>query len=170
MEEYILEQLKEQLKPESNSFKAKVLTVDKDSSICKVELFGNADLVYDKVSLKAINDGRKSGMILFPAVGSSVIIEQSDGEWFVRMFSELDPELSVSVNGGELGGLPITLNLVKCLNTIEQDLNSLKQAIQSWAPVPQDGGASLKSSLVNWLGQGIIETKESDIENTKIKQ
>ena len=60
----------------------------------------------------------------------------SDEEWFVRMFSELDAELSILINEGSLGGLPITAQVVQRLNAIEQDLNSLKNAFQNWVVSP----------------------------------
>lgn len=74
-------------------------------------------------------------------------------------------------NGGKLNGLVKIDDLTKRLNIIEKDINNLKKVFASgWTPVPQDGGAALKTAAVSWSGSTLTETKRSDYENEKIKQ
>lgn len=54
-------------------------------------------------------------------------------------------------------------------NKIENKLNQLIQIFSGWIPVPNDGGAALKTALGTWVSQNLTLTEESDIENTKIK-
>lgn len=82
-----------------------------------------------------------------------------------------DVELNIeqlNINGGDNAGLVKIAELVKRLNAIEKDLNTIKNVFKSWVPVPQDGGASLKTASSNWSGTTMIETKQEDVENDKI--
>lgn len=76
----------------------------------------------------------------------------------------------VVLNGGSLGGLVKVEELTDRLNTIEKDINSLKQAFSGWTPTPQDGGAGLKAAATNWAKQTLRLTKRGDYENEKVKQ
>lgn len=76
----------------------------------------------------------------------------------------------VVLNGGSLGGLVKVEELTDRLNTIEKDINSLKQAFSGWTPTPQDGGAGLKAAARNWAKQTLRLTKRGDYENEKVKQ
>lgn len=60
--------------------------------------------------------------------------------------------------------------LTERLNTIEQDINSLKDVFKtSWTPVSMDGGAALKVASAVWAGQAIQETTVDDIKDELIK-
>ncbi|CCZ13764.1 putative uncharacterized protein [Prevotella sp. CAG:487] len=76
----------------------------------------------------------------------------------------------IVLNGGSLGGLVKVEELTGRLNTIENDINSLKSVFTGWVPAPQDGGAALKSSVASWAGQRLTPTKRGDYENEKVKQ
>lgn len=76
----------------------------------------------------------------------------------------------IVLNGGSLGGLVKVEELTGRLNTIENDINSLKSVFTGWAPVSQDGGAALKSSVSSWAAQRLTPTKRGDYENEKVKQ
>lgn len=76
---------------------------------------------------------------------------------------------AVTFNGGKLGGLVRVEDLTKRLNIIENDINKLKTAIAGWTPVPQDGGAALKTAVTSWAGAQLTPTKRDDYENKKVK-
>lgn len=76
----------------------------------------------------------------------------------------------IVLNGGSLGGLVKVEELTGRLNTIENDINSLKSVFTGWVPAPQDGGAALKNSVTSWAGQRLTPTKRGDYENEKVKQ
>lgn len=134
-------------------------------------------------SLQA-DSGGTQGMTLYPKVGSLVIVGLVEGTPLgaVLLADELD-ELEVqigdqqvqvtregiTINGGKLGGLIKIAELTSKINTLERDLNALKQVLTSWTPVPQDGGASLKASAASWAGQQLQLTQRGDYEDTKIK-
>jgi hypothetical protein len=58
--------------------------------------------------------------------------------------------------------------LTEKINTLEDDLNSLKDVFKTWAVAPNDGGSALKIASSTWANQAITETKQSDIEDAKI--
>lgn len=76
----------------------------------------------------------------------------------------------VVLNGGQLGGSVKVEELTTRLNTIEKDINALKNVFSAWAVVPQDGGAALKGAASTWAGQSLTLTKRGDYENEKVKQ
>lgn len=135
------------------------------------------------VNLQA-NQGIDKGIVVFPTVGSSVVVgfmskataavllcEQVDrieiaiGDIVVKM-----TDRGIVMNGGELGGLVKAIDLAGKINTIEKDLNALKNAFKTWVVTPYDGGAKLKAATATWSGASITLTKRADIENEKIKQ
>jgi hypothetical protein len=65
-------------------------------------------------------------------------------------------------------GLAKSDKVTEKINALERDLNSLKTVFKSWVTVPQDGGAALKTAVAGWMGQSLVETKQTDIEDTKI--
>lgn len=77
---------------------------------------------------------------------------------------------TVTFNGGKLGGLVKVEDLTKRLNIIEKDINKLKSAMSGWTPVPQDGGAALKSAAAAWAAATLVETVRDNYENIKVKQ
>lgn len=82
--------------------------------------------------------------------------------------AELDKN-AVTFNGGSLGGLVKVVELTQRLNLIENDINTLKGIFAGWAPVSQDGGAALKTAVIDWSTQTLTPTTRSDYENDKVK-
>lgn len=76
----------------------------------------------------------------------------------------------VVLNGGKLGGSVKVEELTTRLNTIEKDINALKNVFSAWVVAPQDGGAALKGAASTWAGQSLTLTKREDYENEKVKQ
>jgi len=76
----------------------------------------------------------------------------------------------IVLNGGTLGGLVKVGELTERLNLIEKDINSLKQKLSGWTPVPNDGGSALKTALSSYTSESLKETQVRDIENERVKQ
>lgn len=76
----------------------------------------------------------------------------------------------IQFNKGEKGGIPISQKVADRTNTVEQDINDLKQMFSSWVVAPQDGGLALKTATASWYSSVLTETQEGDIANEKIKQ
>ena len=116
------------------------------------------------------------GLRFIPSIGSIVYVtfeNESDSEGFISLYSEVDKMLidsnEIIFNGGQNEGLINIIDLVSKLNTLENDINNLKSSFSSWVPVPNDGGAALKTSASSWFGSTLTNTNKSDIEDTKIK-
>lgn len=91
----------------------------------------------------------------------------------IHVGEETSAELTadgVVLNGGELGGAVKVEELTTRLNTIEKDINALKNVFSAWVVAPQDGGAALKGAASTWAGQSLTLTKREDYENEKVKQ
>lgn len=148
--------------------KAVVTSVDKTEDTCEVKLIEN-DSERFEVQLRAVVDSAKNGLIIYPAEGSNVlvsIIGNNDADCFIVQYSEVD---EIVYMDGTNGGLIKIIDLVKKLNNIENDVNSLKTAMSSWIPVAQDGGAALKGVVSSWAGQQLTPTVVGDMENEKFK-
>lgn len=142
---------------------------------------------YFNVRLRGTVDGSDAGMYAEPKVGSFVIISplmHDDEQMYVSRFTvvekwhiitdsgskvEVLSNGEVHLNGDNEGGVPITADVVSRLNTIEQDINTLKIVFSSWVAVPNDGGAALKAAAGAWFAQQLQQTVNADIENTAVK-
>lgn len=148
------------------------VNVDEANRTCDLEPSGDDATRFD-IRLQAIA-GLDTGMVVIPKEGSFIgvtFVNRSTG--FVSVYSEVDKVLvdaeSFEFNGGVNGGLINVSDLVERINIIESDINDLKTALASWVPVPSDGGAALKAALASYFGSPLIDTVESDIEDTKVK-
>lgn len=77
---------------------------------------------------------------------------------------------TITFNGGNKDGIPVSRSVAARLNNIESDINTLKSLLSSWITIPSDGGASLKVLLGTWYTNSLQKTSIRDIENDKIKQ
>lgn len=143
-----------------------------DDSTCTVEVSDGTEL--EGIRLQQMQN--ETGFIITPSVDSIVIITYTDPTTaFISMYSEID---SFMFDAGENGGLirieDLTSGInriVSILNDAITDVNDLKTAVSGWTPVPNDGGAALKTSLTNWSSSVLQEADElnkDDYENTKI--
>ena len=123
---------------------------------------------YTEVRKRASIGEPKKGILITPANGSTVIVGRigDSDELFVEMFSSVD---SIQFDGGENGGLVKVADVTAKLNSLEKDLNDLKQAISTWIPTPNDGGSALKAKVSSWAGSRLTETKKEDLQNDKVK-
>jgi hypothetical protein len=122
---------------------------------------------YFDVQLKAAING-KGGMIIIPAVGSTVLVERINGSnrLFIAMFSEIE---EVVFNQGENGLVKIDM-LTDKLNELVKAFNShvhsgIITAVSGGSGAPAVGtpGNSGKPT------QEASEFKQEDYEDTKIK-
>lgn len=134
------------------------------------------ELEVPDVLLTPADEGADGKLLITPKEGSQVTVaDLSGGElrhlavvhWGEVEKISLTAD-SIELNGGDNGGLVKIEALTDKINNIEKDINKLKQAITTWVPVPQDGGASLKDGVASWAAQQLVQTQVSDLEDDKI--
>ena len=146
-----------------------VVSVDGDTCSARI-----GDLVIPGIRLSPVKKGAEKGLLITPAGGSSVLVaDLSAGtmrELAVIGFTEIAAiELHVGeINGGSNNGLANVKELTGRLNLIERDINALKSVFKAWTPVLQDGGGALKTALDTSWSSTLTETREADIEDTKV--
>jgi hypothetical protein len=149
----------------NDSIVAKVKTVDVVNYTCYCEPIGDyADVMDVKI---IINPSYDKGLVIMPKVDSIVMLTfVSDSDAYISMFSEVD---SIYLNGDLYEGLVKVNDLVTKLNNLENKVNALITAFNSWIPVPNDGGAALKTALTTWVGTSLTPTVKADLENITVK-
>lgn len=145
-----------------------------ESSACTVKNIDTTKMVCDCTPLDGsadfldvrLNANYTKGFTLIPKDGSIVIVTQlSDATAYVSMVSEVD---EIYLAGEDNGGLVKVQDLVSKMNTIENDINTLKTIFSAWTPVPSDGGAALKLAAATWYAQTLTPTQVSELENKTV--
>lgn len=181
LRDLLLQAVKENVK---KTVTGTVIAVDKKNSTCDVKPL-NGEAEYLDVKLKAVIDGNDLGLVLFPEVGSSVIVaivEDKATDAFVAQYSEIESCLmvvgkkfklflnqggrlevdadQVVFNGGKNGGLINIISLVAKVNQLEQKVDSIVANIKK----PPALGVP-----VDPVTQPIIvHTQRKELEDTKI--
>ena len=137
-----------------------------DGCLCEVQI-GN--IAIPDVRLRASETGDDGEMLVTPKVGSAVTIGSLSGDLSQLVVLQVDHIETIVINGGKLGGLINIEQLTEKLNTIEDDINSLKKVMSTWTPVAQDGGAALKASVSTWSGQALTKSQRGDYEDVTVK-
>ena len=132
---------------------------------CEVSIDG---LSIPDVRLRASTEVDGAQIIVRPAVGSVVIVGSLTGDLDHLVVLSMDRAEEVIINGGSLGGIVKVKELTNKLNTLEREINDIKQLLSSWTPVPNDGGASLKAAAASWAGKPLTLTRREDYEDTKV--
>jgi hypothetical protein len=160
-----------------------VESVDKPKSICSVRLLEDDGLVIPNVRLQAIDSEQDNGWLIFPKVGTTVILGKLDNinTFFVAMFSEVE-EIYLKVDGveklkitkdeiifdeGTKGSLVEIGKLVSRMNLIENKVNSIISTFNSHVH-PETG--STTSTTATPVSGTLSTTNASNLENDKIKQ
>lgn len=159
-----------------------VTAVNESDRECTVTaVMGENEITYEGVHL---SPERNDGLIQIPAVESSVFCARlANNEVYVLAFSDVTKiigyidstnkfEFSSSGwiwNGGSFGGIAKTGVLETKFNNLEEKINDLIAAITGWTPVPNDGGAALKTALSTWLASSLTPTTQAEISDTKIQ-
>lgn len=151
---------------------AVVDSVDMPKRICScTAIDGHTQYDLPTVLLMASVD---DGFLIEPEIGSTVkVIFSQNIEPFVAQYSDIKnitifANTKVQLQDGSFGGLVKVIDLVSKLNTIEQDLTSLKSAFKSWVVAPSDGGLALKAVSTEWANSEITKTKQEDLENLSV--
>lgn len=126
--------------------RCKVDAVNEADQTCDVTpINGDAQLL--DVKLKALLDGLENGMVIFPKVGSQVVVglaDVTDTDAFVLVFSEFDKIVFLDGSNEGLVKLPVLQNEVAKINNF---LTAIKNTFTNFVPVPSDGGAALKTAM-----------------------
>jgi hypothetical protein len=162
------------------SVAVKITAVDETARTCDCEPL-NGDPEFFDVRLQSVISGT-DGFVLIPSVDSiGIVTFVNNTTGYLATCSKVDKVIlksdiqilidceDIQFNGGTNDGLIKINDLITKLNAVENDLNDLKTVLSAWVPVPQDGGASLKTASANWSTAIITPTQKSDIENDKIK-
>lgn len=158
---------------------ATVIQVDEVKFTCDVTINGSNSenlTIYYEVPLRVLVSNQAS-VVEVPELNTKCVICFRDGNINRPQILMVHKALKILVicdqvvfNNGTLGGMVKLHDLVNKLNAIEQDINNLKSVFSSWTPVPNDGGAALKTASTSWYSQQLQPTQAADIENQKIKQ
>lgn len=162
----------------SGSLTASVETVNEAQRSCVVQPVDGGAKIFGVRFYSAIGTNGK-GIIAVPAKDSEVIVSFIDNVQqaaYISMYGKIDKFILITEQGGivelqgdDFGGLVKVAELTEKLNNMENDINTLKQAFNSWIVVPNDGGAALKVSASSWAGEALTPTEQNEIENTKVK-
>ena len=151
---------------------AVVLIVDIPNRKCScTAIDGHTEYELPTVRLMASVD---DGVLIEPEIGSTIkVIFSQNIEPFAVQFSGIKniwilASEKIIFNDGSFGGLVKVKDLTTKLNTLENDLNALKNAFKTWVTVPSDGGAALKLITTTWFNSSLSKTAQSDIENLDI--
>ena len=147
-------------------FNAEVVTVDDET--CTVKRNG---IEHTDVRLAAVVDGNTKNLLIKPKVGSMVLIaDLSEGlmrDLAIIGWSEVE---TITINGGDLGGLTKTKVLKTQLDKLTKRVDALISAING-APVatPADGGAAAQTYTKTKLALIVDKEDFGNIEDVKIK-
>ena len=133
--------------------------------VCDVDIEG---LKLSDVKLCAVSDTSKTKLTITPKTGSYIVVADLSGEMTCMVavcFTEVE---SISVNGGELGGLVKIEELVKRLNGIETAFNDLLNALNECVVPLAPSGTYAMSAAVGGV-QPLDQTQQTQIEDDKIK-
>lgn len=165
--------------------RGKAINISLNKCTCDVDL-GNGAMLHS-VKLKAIEAGDSNGIVLVPKEKSYVVaamVEDVEADWCITNYSEIDSAAfffknggklemkndgTILLNGDNLDGLVKAGTLTTKLNTLENEINTIKSYFAAWIVVPNDGGAALKTVFSAWSGQPLTPTTQTEIENTKVK-
>lgn len=145
-------------------FEAQIKSVDTNTQTCTITRY---DTDIDNVKLSA-SFTSECDFLLVPTVGSMVIVADLSAplmrDIVVLCYSKID---GVIFQNGSNDGLVKIKPLIEKINTLEDELNNLKQILK--APQVDSYSAVLASNFVSWANQTIIKTKQTDLENTNFK-
>ena len=148
---------------------ATVKSVDAKKRTCDcVVVSGHTEYDLPGCKLMATVD---DGLLIEPVKNSTVkLIFSQNIEPCVIQYSEIenitiDAKTLIKFNDGSFGGLVKIKELTDKINTLEKDLNTLKNIFATWIPLAE---TVLKTSITAWSGQRITTTKVSDLENERV--
>lgn len=164
-----------------------VMSVDTEAMTAKISLTLDDDKAPTDGVLLNVMLQNVGGFYLIPDANCNCIIGNVDGRarkhliWaakYVKLSITIGSQTLVTdndgwvFNGGNNDGMVLLMPLLNALQTVQKDINKLKNIFNTWAPSPNDGGAALKSALTGatYPTNLLTVTQQNDLENTKIKQ
>lgn len=163
--EAILEIVKDKFK-----YKLRLGTIKPGSvsgGLCTVIPFDSEDVngVGSDILEVRIQANPGNGIKPIPTDGSIVLIgEIAPFDYAILMYSALN---SLTFMDGGFGGLTKTQELKLQLDKTNAVVNAIKNALTTWTPIPNDGGAALKTAAIAAIG-ALVVGDYSNIENSKI--
>lgn len=156
-----------------------VSNVRESDRLCDLKPTDGAKII--DVKLNSV-EGSDTGLVLIPKDGTNAIATFINSDLaYLCLPKEVDKVLmkiksttfemndgNTIFNGGGNDGFTNVNDVVTELKKTQTDSNNLKTAISGWVPVPNDGGAALKTALATWYAASITVTTKSDIEDTTI--
>lgn len=144
-------------------YTGRMKSVNRTDMTCIVVLEGGGGEI--EASLQ-VGDKSK-GLVQIPKENSMVmVVIRGKSQGFVVMVEEVE---EVIIRGGENGGLIKINELVENLDKMTKRIDGIIEAIKNSTPVAQDGGASMKASIVASLNTLTEKEDFSKIENEKIR-
>jgi hypothetical protein len=151
---------------------ADIVSVNEGARTCTVNTTGERGTVQlEGVQLMASVD---DGLLIIPVIGSTVLVCYSTyNKGVIVQYSGVDHVVlnaatGIQLNDGSFGGVVKVGALINKLNNIENSINALKTIFSGWSPVPNDGGAALKTFATVWAAARLTNSLRADIENTTI--
>lgn len=88
-----------------------------------------------------------------------------DGDGALSIFVWLKSDGTIQL-GGDADNLSRHSKLKEVVDELQDDIATLKQNFTSWVPVPNDGGAALKTATATWAGTALVK----NIDDAKIDE
>lgn len=152
----------------------KVTAFDENKWLATIQF--NAGFSDDDIRVRAVIDSSESGIFIKPKIGSSVLCAQIEGKlesMVVLTWSDIEHvkfgKTKLDLNGDSFGGLVKSESVANEINALKQQINTLKQLLTSWVPVPTDGGAALKTIISSWSAQQLQTIQKTAFENNTVK-
>lgn len=116
--------------------------------------------------------GDKDGDVIIGYINKNKLAEVGETRLFstnadgtLQTFIWLKSDGTMQI-GGDADFMVRHAPLKAVVEEIQNDIATLKQAITTWVPVPNDGGAALKTGLTSWAGTALAQ----NIDDAKISE
>ncbi len=141
-----------------------------------IDLELNIGSKVEDVTIKSVLNGESSGIFIEPVIGSYVLCGMTDGKLenlTAMVYSEIKsikfvPTEKIIFRNEDFGGLVKAQKVHNEIKAVKDEVNSLKQILSLWIPVPNDGGAALKGALSTFYTP-IPPAAQADYENSNVK-
>ena len=170
--------------------RAIVQSIDKDTFTCSIKTVTD-NLQINGIKLKPVisDDDSSMGLVVFPAVGSFVLVGQvaeNNTDLFVISFTQIDSialyadlqvtsnaninlnAAQITFNSGNNGGIPKVQPVTDAINSLQDQINQLVLAFNAHSHSPSTAPPTPVPSLIPATQGANID--KSTIENTSIKQ
>ena len=155
---------------------AVVTAVDEDKMTCDIkDVTGVARSGVPLEVLINVTGAKDVCIVVIPEINSPVLIGFRHGNINMPQILKVHKAAKILLKCDNIvfnNGTDYMVYAQKCtdqLNKIEQDLNNLKTAFNTWVTFPNDGGAALKAAAATWAGSQLQQTTVDNIKDEKIK-